>query len=108
MRRCGCFFNLRSAGIGNPLWKRGASAVVMGLAIAGMHYTGMAATGFSPDSLCTVPSESVNNSWLALTIAGFTVMMLATTLIISLFDTHLVGRAAQHKDNRMQLTSSRA
>ena len=96
------FFTLRVSGVGNPLLKRAAGAVVMGLAIAGMHYTGMAATGFSPDSVCTAPTAHGHNYWLAWSITSFTAMMLAITLLISLFDRHLVGRAAQHRDHLMQ------
>jgi len=41
---------LRSHGRGQGDWKQWFGAVIMGLAICGMHYTAMAATRFAPDS----------------------------------------------------------
>jgi PAS domain S-box-containing protein len=41
-------FRFRRAETRGQLWGKAASAVVMGLAIAGMHYTGMAAAHFGP------------------------------------------------------------
>ncbi|MCD6078004.1 MAG: sensor hybrid histidine kinase [Ramlibacter sp.] len=97
------FVTLRSVNVSNPLLKRGASAVVMGLAIVGMHYTGMAAAGFSPDSICTVPSPDNNNSWLAMTIAGATVMMLGAALLGSMFDSHLLRRSEEHETSLLRM-----
>ncbi|RYF44840.1 MAG: hypothetical protein EOO27_42545, partial [Comamonadaceae bacterium] len=60
------FAALRSPDIERPMFKRGASAVVMAVAISGMHYTGMAAAQFAPDSICTVPGGGdISNAWLA-------------------------------------------
>jgi signal transduction histidine kinase/ActR/RegA family two-component response regulator len=97
------FVTLRSVNVSNPLLKRGASAVVMGLAIVGMHYTGMAAAGFSPDSICTVPSPDNNNAWLAMTIAGVTAMMLGAALLGSMFDSHLMRRSEEHENSLLRM-----
>ena len=92
------FFTLRSASIAKPIWKRGASAVVMGFAIVGMHYTGMGAASFAPGSVCTVQAENIDNTWLATAIVGFSVVFLMVTLLISLVDSHLADRAARHAE----------
>jgi signal transduction histidine kinase/CheY-like chemotaxis protein/HPt (histidine-containing phosphotransfer) domain-containing protein len=97
------FFKLKSAQITHPSWKRAASATLMGLGIVGMHYTGMAAASFAADSVCTVQTENVNNVWLAATIIGFTVMLLAVTLLISLFDSHLIDRTARHAEKLIEM-----
>ena len=97
------FVTLRSRNATNPLLKRGGSAVVMGVAIVGMHYTGMAAAGFSADSICTAPSPDTNNVWLAVIIAGSTIMLLGTALISSMFDTHLMRRAEEHESNWLRI-----
>jgi NO-binding membrane sensor protein with MHYT domain/CheY-like chemotaxis protein/HPt (histidine-containing phosphotransfer) domain-containing protein/two-component sensor histidine kinase len=97
------FFKLKSAQLTHPWLKRSASATLMGLAIVGMHYTGMAAASFAPDSVCTVQSENINNGWLAATIIGFTVMLLAVTLVIALFDSHLVDRTARHAEKLVEM-----
>jgi diguanylate cyclase len=52
------------------------SAVVMGLAIAGMHYTGMVAAQFAPNAVCAVAdSSTLTNSQLAYAI-GFSVLLI--------------------------------
>ena len=79
-------FQLRTETILSAIWKKSGSALVMGFAITGMHYTGMAAAIFAPDAICTVSPQDINNVWLASAIGGITVMLLATTLLVSLFD----------------------
>lgn len=65
--------------------KRAGAAVVMGVAVTGMHYTGMAAAHFSPHAICTTVN-GIRGPWLGGTIALFTVTLLAATLVISRFD----------------------
>ncbi|WP_407668638.1 putative bifunctional diguanylate cyclase/phosphodiesterase [Paraburkholderia xenovorans] len=73
--------------------KRLAAALVMGVAISGMHYAGMAAAGFSPGAVCGA-ANGVNTTWLATSVILFTFAILIVTLILSRFDartTFLVG-----------------
>jgi signal transduction histidine kinase len=79
-------FQLRLETILSAFWRKAGSALVMGAAISGMHYTGMAAANFAPNSLCVVSPQDINNVWLAGSIGGFTFMLLAATLLISVFD----------------------
>ena len=67
-------FRLR-AGAGTR--SRISAAMVMGAAIAAMHYTAMAGTHFAPDSFCRGNPLTVQNDWLAGTLALFTLLMLA-------------------------------
>jgi len=62
---------------------RAGGAVVMGLAIASAHYTGMAAAQFSPDSYCLGVSR-VDNAWLGITLAllSFGLMTMATLVVV--------------------------
>jgi diguanylate cyclase (GGDEF)-like protein len=69
------------------LWRMGA-ALVMGCAIVGMHYTGMAAADFPLGSICMAASE-VSTNWLAVTIAGSTFSILTITLVLSVLDARL-------------------
>ncbi|MBI2508738.1 MAG: diguanylate cyclase, partial [Betaproteobacteria bacterium] len=85
-------FQLRLETALSAFWKKTGSALVMGAAISGMHYTAMAAANFAPNSICTVNPQDINNVWLASTIGGFTVIFLATTLMISVFDARLAER----------------
>jgi NO-binding membrane sensor protein with MHYT domain/two-component sensor histidine kinase len=64
------------------------AAIVMGIAITGMHYTGMAAMMLDPRSFC-VGGGTLDSSWLAVTIALVALAVLAITLITSVFDAHL-------------------
>ena len=88
------FVALRSSTLKHRLIKRGAGALVMGLAIAGTHYAGMAAASFAPGSICTAPAGEVSNLWLAGLITGFTFLVLTMALITSLYDAHLMSRDA--------------
>jgi len=67
---------------------RVCAAIVMGFAICGMHYTGMAASRFAPDSYCLTATDT-NSSWLALTIALLTLGVLTITIILLVYDAHL-------------------
>ena len=78
-------------------WMRYAkfgSAVIMGLAITGMHYTGMAAAQFHPDTIC-LTGPLVDNSWLAGTLAGTTFTVLCITLGLSVIDARMNARTAK-------------
>jgi diguanylate cyclase (GGDEF)-like protein len=86
-------FTLRGA----SEWKRlakFAAAIVMGLAITGMHYTGMAAAQFHPDTIC-LSGSLVDNSWMAGTIAGVTFVVLCITLGLSVIDARMASRTAK-------------
>jgi NO-binding membrane sensor protein with MHYT domain len=68
-----------------------AGAGVMGLAIAGMHYTGMAAARFAPDSVCLaagVGGGGISSTTLGLVIGGFAMVILSFTLVLSTLDAH--------------------
>ncbi len=70
------------------------AAVVMGFAITGMHYTGMAAARFAPDTVC-LTGTIVDNSWMAGTIAAITFVVLCVTLALSTFDSRMASETAK-------------
>ncbi len=78
----------------HAVWKKLGSAVIMGAAIAGMHYTGMAAAEFRPDTICTGTAATVTNVWLAVVIAICAVVFLCATMVISIVDASLARRLA--------------
>ena len=84
-------FRLRSGHSKLILLARSGAAVVMGLAIAGMHYTAMAASMLAPGSICS-GGAAFDNNWLALTIGLIALALLALTLITAVYDTHLESR----------------
>ena len=82
---------------GFAAWRNKCSgAIVMGVAIAGMHYTGMAAAQFAPGSVCAVAGPDLDPFWLAIVIAGFVVPLLAATLVVSGLDARLSDDTARH------------
>ena len=69
-------------------WQRIAAAVVMGFAISGMHYTGMAAAEFAAHTHLDVTPvvAGLAQTNLAIAIAGITFVILALALLASAFD----------------------
>jgi len=71
------------------LWQKLVAAVVMGLAISGMHYMGMRAAIFycsRPGSNAAQLNASVDQTNLALAVAGITFLILAFASVASLFE----------------------
>ncbi|WP_052494290.1 bifunctional diguanylate cyclase/phosphodiesterase [Nitrosospira sp. NpAV] len=76
---------LRDEGQSHMAAQRIGAAFVMGIAICGMHYTGMAAAHFPLNSVSTAAND-INSEWLATTIIVFTFAILIVTLVLSRFD----------------------
>jgi diguanylate cyclase (GGDEF)-like protein len=76
------------------IYAKYAAAVVMGIAITGMHYTAMAAAQFAPDTVC-LTGPLVDNSWMAGTIALVTFLILSSTRVLSVFDARMASRTAR-------------
>ncbi len=84
---------------------RFGAAVVMGLAIAGMHYTAMAATHFQLGAICR-GGVALDNDVLGIFVAAASFALLTITLITSVFDAHLESRARLHAQ-RLQTVNAR-
>jgi diguanylate cyclase (GGDEF)-like protein len=61
--------------------------VILGGAIAGMHYTGMAAAHFQPGSICGA-ANVVHTNWLAAIVTLLTIGILFVTLMFSSFSSN--------------------
>jgi len=86
-------FRLRQGAAG--AWvAQSAAAVVMGFAVAGMHYTGMAAAGFHADSVCRAATGWISQHNLALIVTAVIVGLLIVALLFSVLDARLQARAA--------------
>jgi len=89
-------FEFRNEGTESLNWLKIGSAVVMGGAISGMHYTGMHAAIFTPSSLISVDfSQAVDISLLGATsiIVG-TFVVLIKALLLSIVDQRLAAQAS--------------
>jgi diguanylate cyclase (GGDEF)-like protein len=89
-------FQLRHKHSGVALLTKLGSATIMGLAITGMHYTGMAAAQFAPDAICLAVDSTggMNSAALGLTIGIATICILVLTLGISALDAHFAAHNA--------------
>lgn len=79
------------------MWQA-AAAIVMGLAIAGMHYTGMAAANFAEGSVC-LSSGGLSGKVLGELIGAATVVLLTMTLVTSVMDGRLQSKATRLADS---------
>ncbi len=92
-------FRLRSE-TRHPMLLRGLASVVMGFAIIGMHYTGMAAAEFPPGSICGAVGENgVDSKWLAVLVIVTTLATLGIALIASVFDRQMRARTGLLADS---------
>lgn len=87
------FFWMRNQkGMARLGWQSSA-AIVMGFAIAGMHYSGMQAANFPLGSICRAASK-FDSTWFAVLIGGAAIIMLAVTLLTSVLDARLQSKTA--------------
>lgn len=71
---------------------RAAAAGIMGLAVAGMHYSGMAAARFDPAAMCS-PSNALQGDWMILPILTATLIGLGMAILFAITDARSVLRA---------------
>lgn len=74
---------------------RGAAAVVMGIAIVGMHYTGMAAANFPEGSFCGALANGLRGDGLDSVVLITTLAVLAVALLTSVLDARLEARTSE-------------
>lgn len=65
-------------------WADAIGAAVMGLAIAGMHYTAMSAASFYPGDLCAIPGYIIESDLLAALVNVFTFLIIALVLLAAI------------------------
>lgn len=83
-------FTLRGDHQKYALLRKFVAAIVMGFAITGMHYTGMAAAIFSPNSISV--AGLVDNTWLTITITVFAFSILTIALLLSVLNARMEAR----------------
>ncbi|HXF65573.1 MAG TPA: diguanylate cyclase [Burkholderiales bacterium] len=90
-------FQLRGRRAGAAILAKLGSALVMGFAVVGMHYTGMAAASFAPGSVSLAADSTggMGAGTLAFVVGLATISILAIALVISATDAHVAARTAQ-------------
>ncbi|MDZ3991555.1 putative signaling protein [Pseudomonas sp. Teo4] len=74
---------------------RGLAAIIMGFAIVGMHYTGMAAANFPDGSYCGALAEGLKGDGLVYLVLITTLAVLSVALLTSVLDARLEARTAE-------------
>jgi diguanylate cyclase len=74
---------------------RATAALVMGGAIVGMHFTGMAAANFPLDSFCLAAGTGLDRAWLAGLVGIVTLAVLTIALLTSVLDARMENRIAK-------------
>jgi NO-binding membrane sensor protein with MHYT domain/two-component sensor histidine kinase len=98
-------FNLRLETILTAFWKKAGSATVMGSGICWMHYTGMAAVMFAPNSISTATPQIFGHAGLPVILGAFTLVFLLATLLLSALDAYFAERSAQQARSLRALNS---
>jgi diguanylate cyclase (GGDEF)-like protein/PAS domain S-box-containing protein len=80
---------------GSFFGKKVASSMVMGLAIAGMHYTAMAAASFASNSVCLAKPHGITPEVLVVLVTGGSLAVLVITLMLAMFDARLDDQDAR-------------
>jgi len=73
---------------------RAGAAVIMGIAIVGMHYTGMAAARFADGSFCGAAATGLNGKGLDNLVLITTLAVLSIALLTSILDARLARTAS--------------
>jgi PAS domain S-box-containing protein len=97
-------FRLRSGRSWQLAASRLGAATIMGLAVSGMHYTGMAASRFTRGSYC-VGGSLLDNQGLSVVIGVITIALLAIAIITAIFDAHLQSRSAMQAERLTEINA---
>ena len=93
-------FMLKDEQGSGALQKKILAAVAMGVAISGMHYTGMSAAYVIPGSICVAALDTtlpgLMPSQLAYVVAAFVAIVLSMTIVTANFDARMVRQAARN------------
>ncbi len=92
------FFWLRKVSESRGALMQVLAALVVGLAISGMHYTGMAAASFPEGAVC-LSANSLAGSNLGALVAFASVAMLVLTLATSIYDARAQSKSARMADS---------
>jgi len=73
---------------------RAAAALAMGLAVVGMHFTGMASASFPLNSICLASNSGISAGWMATSVTILCLGVLAIAWVVAVLDARLETRTA--------------
>lgn len=89
----------------NSLLHSAGGGVLMGLAIAGMHYTGMAAAEFPAGSICLAGASRIEPDMLALLVSMGALFLFAGGMLAALFDQRMAWQKSQAMEQMQALNA---
>jgi NO-binding membrane sensor protein with MHYT domain/two-component sensor histidine kinase len=89
---CWSAFALRFESIWSAVWRKTGSALVMGAAIVGMHYVGMAAAVIAPGATNPATGPGFSAPWVATTVGLLSLSFQAALLLVATFDKYHADR----------------
>ncbi|MBK8816526.1 MAG: PAS-domain containing protein, partial [Methylococcaceae bacterium] len=88
----------------NPIWGKIGAALIMGFAVSGMHYSGMAATYFfTGDSSPIVTESSFNTSALVFWVSFTSVLITSLAIFITIVDSRIQQAALDEAVSRSRM-----
>ncbi|MBV8062725.1 MAG: hypothetical protein JOY51_03970 [Nevskia sp.] len=77
-----------------------SGALLMGVAICGMHYTGVAAARI-PEGAACAPGNALSGNWMGLPAALLTIGVIATVMLLSMFDAQRLEQRWEERQRRL-------
>ena len=87
------FWISRDGAQAQSYWMKLGAALVMGSAVAGMHYTGMSATYFFPGVGAPIIPSGIDSTWLAMLVSLAAGLIVGLTMVASIVDSRLEAAA---------------
>jgi signal transduction histidine kinase/NO-binding membrane sensor protein with MHYT domain/CheY-like chemotaxis protein len=87
-------------------WTTVAAALVMGFAVSGMHYTGMAAAFFFPADGSHATGPGLDPTLLGVWIAIATLLITGLAIVVTLVDRRLAAAAASERVSRSRMLTA--
>jgi diguanylate cyclase (GGDEF)-like protein len=94
-------FTLRTSAQQSLIAKRLGAAIIMALAIAGMHYTGMGAAHFAAGSIC-LSANKLDANWVALAVSASSLTVLIGTLAFLGLHTSSLSNSLQRANSQLE------
>src|SRR5882672_5618892 len=93
----------RHGGVHRHWWIKLGAALVMGCAVAGMHYTGMAASYVFPSASSQPVADGLASTFLALWVSVATVLITGLAIFVTVVDSRLEAAAHSERLSRSRL-----
>jgi diguanylate cyclase len=93
-------FTLRTSSQQSFIVKRLGAAIIMALAIAGMHYTGMGAANFETGSICT-SANKLDANWVAVAVSASSLTVLIGTLVFLGWHTSSLSNSLRRANSQL-------